>query len=246
MNKYLARISFLVYALSIAIYQGAKAQQTALEKKTDEVARKAIRYLNNNLPDSVYALSGTLFQKQLNPAQWTSVYKSQLKPLLPFKGVTFISSKDSVNKYKVEGTTTLAFLAGLDQQGKLDNFLFQPYQDDIKSAPMNEAEKKVDGVFKKVYSLINQKQADSVYSYAGSYFRSKIDAKTWKNLSETGLFPLIPLPEPVFTSSKNGVNKYRLGPYQFVFSLDQEGKYNVLALQPYQEEKQKATKVFHG
>lgn len=53
----------------------------------------------------------------------------------------------------------------------------------------------------------------------------------------------MPLPAPIFVSTKNGVNKYKVGPYQFLFSLDGQEKFNTLALQPYQEDAVKAAKV---
>jgi hypothetical protein len=48
----------LVFLFLCTIFTAAKAQTTATEKKTDTIARLAVRFMNANLPDSVYLLTG--------------------------------------------------------------------------------------------------------------------------------------------------------------------------------------------
>ncbi|MDB5016904.1 MAG: hypothetical protein JWQ84_1736 [Mucilaginibacter sp.] len=112
-----------------------------------------------------------------------------------------------------------------------------------KPGGMDVTEKKTDTLARKILNFINHKQTDSIYAYAGESFKNKIDAKTWKSIAENGLFPLTPLGEPVFINSKNGVNKYKINQYQYIFGLDKAGKFRALALQPYLEETLKSEKV---
>jgi CubicO group peptidase (beta-lactamase class C family) len=220
-----------------------QAQTSTLEKRTNAAARKAVKFMNASLPDSVYALAGEGFKKNLSASLWSNIYKSQFSALLPFTDIVFLSSKDSVNNYKLVGKTTLSYYVSLDKQGKLNTFLFQPYKEEAKPVTMNQAELKTDMLARKILRLFNEKKADSIYFYAGDNFKSHIDAGKWKALAENSVFPLVPLPAPTFVSSKNGVNKYKVGPYQFIFSLDKQEKFNTLALQPYQEDAVKAAKV---
>jgi len=225
----------------LAIFR-VNAQTTSLEQRTDKVARLAVTYMNAGLPDSVYQLAGNQFKKNLSQATWNNVYK-QFAGILPITKTVFISSKDSINKYKLSGKMMLTYYVSLDKQGKLDNFSFVPYQEEIKPMEMTEAEHKTDEVAQKVLALINHKQADSIYLFAGDSFKNQIDAAKWRSIAENGLFPLTPLPEATFLDSKNGVNRYKMMPYQFIIGLDEHGKFNTLALQPYQEKAVKAVKA---
>jgi CubicO group peptidase (beta-lactamase class C family) len=219
-----------------------KAQTTALELKTDKVARLAIKYLNGGLPDSVYNLVGEKLKKTLPVVSWNNAFK-QLSSISPFSEVTFISSKESINKYKLTGKITLNYYVSLDQENKLDNFSFVPYVEEVKALPMTDAERKTDTFARKILSLINHKQADSVYLFADESFKKDIDAKKWKGIAENGFFPLTPLPEPTFAGSENGVNKYKMMPYQFFIDLNDKGEFNTLLLQPYKDSAVKGDKA---
>lgn len=230
------QVLFFSFAVSV------KAQTTPLELKIDKAARLAIYYLNAGLPDSVYNQAGDHFKHNISAPMWNSAYR-QLSGFLPFSKVIFISSKDSINKYKLVGKTALTYYVSLDKQNKLNNFSFVPYTEEVKPSAMTETERKTDTLAKKILSFINGKQADSIYLFAGESFKNQIDAQKWKGIAENGLFPLTPLPEATFVGSENGVNKYKMLPYQFIIGLDDKGKFNALALQPYKESAVKTAKV---
>jgi CubicO group peptidase (beta-lactamase class C family) len=225
----------IIQILLLFTVSSVKAQTTGLEQKTDKVARLAVTYMNAGLPDSVYQLAGDQFKKTISQQAWNIAYK-QFGSFLPFTDIVFISSKDSISKYKLSGKIALTYYVSLDQKGKLNNFSFVPYKDEVKVKGMTETERKTDEIAQKILVLIKHKQADSIYLLAGNDFKNKIDAAKWKSIAENGLFPLTPLPEATFLGSENGVNKYKMLPYQFIISLDAEGKFNTLALQPYKEE----------
>jgi len=220
-----------------------RAQSTVIERKTDAVAKLAIHYLNANFPDSVYQLLSQHLQEKITPVLWRSMYKNQVSKLLPFTAVVFIQSKDSINKYKLKGKSALTYYVSLDKQNKLANFSFVPFQEEVKPSSMTGSESKTDLLAQKVLKLISHKQADSIYLFAGDNFKSQIDAAKWRSISEMELFPLTPLPEATFLKSKDGINKYKLNQYQFLFgAIDEHGKFNMLALQPFKKDQVKAVK----
>ncbi|MDB5015938.1 MAG: hypothetical protein JWQ84_770 [Mucilaginibacter sp.] len=133
MNKPISFVFTFVLLLELSFLR-ANAQTSASEIQTDIIARKAIKFLNAGLPDSVYQLAGSQFKKQINPDLWNSIYKSQFSAFLPFKEVDFINSVDSVNKYKLVGQVTLTYYVSLDKEGKLKDFLFKPYQEESTAA----------------------------------------------------------------------------------------------------------------
>ena len=164
--------------------------------------------------------------------------------MLPFTKMDFLKSSDSINAYKLTGKITLTFNVSLDRKNKLKDFSFIPYREEIKPSAMTPRERKTDSLAQRVLALINRKQADSIYLFAGDYFKSQLSAAKWKGIAENGLFPLTPLPQAVFMNSTNGINKYRLSQYQFVFgALDKQGKFNALAIQPYTEAAVKGNKA---
>ena len=129
MKKSIYKFLVIPALLIVTILQSANAQTSAIEKKTDTVARLAIRYMNTNFPDSVYQLTGEKFKNQIPAATWSTVYNNQLSTLLPFTKIEFVRSIDSVNVYKLTGKVTLTYNAGLDKNNKLVNFSFVPYQE---------------------------------------------------------------------------------------------------------------------
>lgn len=177
MNKrlYTGLLSAVFFFLA-GLLLNVQAQTSALEKRTDAAARKAVKFMNAGLPDSVYALTGEGFKKNISPSYWNNIYKSQFSALLPFTDMVFTSSKDSVNNYKLVGKTTLSYYVSLNGQGKLNVFLFQPFKEGAKLVTMNATELKTDMLAKKVLRLLNEKKADSIYLFAGDNFKSHIDA----------------------------------------------------------------------
>jgi CubicO group peptidase (beta-lactamase class C family) len=219
------------------------AQTTPQEIKTDVIARKAIRLFNAHQPDSIYTLAGQAFRQQITQAQWKQVVDKQFVTLLPFKNLTFKSSYNGISKYKLDAAMTLALNISLDSDGKIENFTFVPYQEEPQSAAMTDAEKKTDEVAMKVLDYLNTKQADKMYGFAAQTFKTELDSATWHNAVEKQLYPMLPLPKPVFLYSKDGVNKYKMGALQYIVGLDTTGKFDTWAIQPYHEDTKKTEKA---
>src|ERR1700749_4505562 len=100
--KTMKKLIYLPVMLVFILFTTAKAQTTVVEKKTDSVARLAIKFMNANQPDSVYALTGANFRSQVPTTTWNSVF-SQLLTIAPFTKVEFVKSVGLVNVYKLTG-----------------------------------------------------------------------------------------------------------------------------------------------
>jgi len=126
--KTMKKLIYLPAFLLFILVTTAKAQTTAVEKKTDSIARLAIKYMNANQPDSVYALTGANFRSQIPSATWATVYSTQLSALMPFTKVEFVKSIGAVNVYKLTGKVVLTYNVSVDSAGKINDFSFVPYQ----------------------------------------------------------------------------------------------------------------------
>ena len=81
----------VLFVIAVTEANNAQAQvpQTNQEKKTDTVAQRVIRYFNRRQADSVYALTGEDFKKQVPHATWKDIAEKQLLLMFPFKNPVF-------------------------------------------------------------------------------------------------------------------------------------------------------------
>jgi hypothetical protein len=119
---------YLCLLLTLIGFTTVNAQTTAIEKKTDSVARLAIKYMNANQADSVYSLTGANFRSQIPAATWVTV-STQLAALLPFTKTEFVKSVGAVNVYKLTGKIVLTYNVSIDASGKINDFSFVPYKE---------------------------------------------------------------------------------------------------------------------
>ncbi|RZL10492.1 MAG: class A beta-lactamase-related serine hydrolase, partial [Pedobacter sp.] len=230
----LRNILYCFLILSIT-WLSAKAQTTPIELLTHRMAVKAIDLMNRKLPDSVYSLIGDKLRKRMSPELSASLFKDAILPLLPFRDLTFESSRDSVSIYKLQGTIPLVLYFSLDSKGKISNFSFQPFVKEVASSDMNPEDRKTDTIARMMIRLINEKKADSSYTLAGEKFRQQFSAEAWKKVLETNIYPLTPFREFAFISSSQKINKYKSGNLQFLIGLDEQHKIQTFAAQPYKE-----------
>lgn len=213
----------------------ATAQTTPLELTTHRLAVKAIDLMNKKLPDSVYSLIGDKLRKRMSPELSASLFKDAILPLLPFRNLTFESSRDSVSIYKLQGTVPLVMYFSLDSKGKISNFNFQPLMKEVVASDMNPEERTTDIVARMMIRLINERKADSSYTLTGEKFRQQFTAESWKKILETNIYPLTPFKEFVFINSSQKINKYKSGNLQFLIGLDETNKIQTFAAQPYKQ-----------
>ena len=91
----------------------------------DSISKVVIHYLQAKQADSIYALTGERFRSQLTAENFKSISEKQVFPLNDFQNVTFVSTTNGVNTYKVAGTPDLQLLIGLDTKNKLETFLIK-------------------------------------------------------------------------------------------------------------------------
>ena len=88
-----------------------------------------IHYLQTKQTNSIYALAGENFKSKISAADFKSISETQVFPLNNFQNVTYVSTTNGINKYKVAGTPDLQLLIGLDKENKLETFLIQGYSE---------------------------------------------------------------------------------------------------------------------
>jgi hypothetical protein len=116
------KIAFTIIAvliIHVAFSQTNSSNQTTL----DSIAKVVIHYLQAKQADSIYALAGDRFKSQLTAENFKSISEKQVFPLNDFQHVTYVSTTNGINTYKVAGTPDLQLLIGLDDKNKLETLL---------------------------------------------------------------------------------------------------------------------------
>lgn len=146
-RHFILQIAFLLL-LGLASCKPAGSKQ-----KTDAITKLAIRYLNENKPDSTYALIGEAYKKRIPPTAWASIYIKQLSGLLPLENLTLVSSNDSLSTYKVNARVSLngeivvrpfqLVVGSLDKYGKISSIALLPYAETALKAQKVPTDNKV-------------------------------------------------------------------------------------------------------
>jgi hypothetical protein len=120
-----------VFTIAIALIMHAGFSQTnnAYQTTLDSISAVVIHYMQAKQADSIYALAGQNFKNQLTQENFKSISEQKVFPLNDFQHVSFISTTNGINKYKVAGTPDLQLLISLDKENKLETLLIQPFSD---------------------------------------------------------------------------------------------------------------------
>jgi hypothetical protein len=122
------KITFIL--ATIVITHTAFSQTDNTNQKTlDSISAVVIHYLQTKQTDSIYALAGERFKSLLSAENFKSISENQVFPLNDFQHVTFVSTTNGINKYKVAGSPDLQLLIGLDKENKLETFLIKAFSD---------------------------------------------------------------------------------------------------------------------
>lgn len=76
------------------------SEMSAEEKRTDLVARKMIRLINEKKTDSTYLLAGENSRKGITPDAWKKIMENSIYPLTPFADFVFLGNEGRINKYR--------------------------------------------------------------------------------------------------------------------------------------------------
>jgi CubicO group peptidase (beta-lactamase class C family) len=127
----------IVIFLSLSLITQNTMAQSLQQQKTDSVFQQVKKYFNAKQADSIYAVAGESFKKNLDAITFSDFVNQRLFPLGEIKQSTLISFvNNKIATYKLEfATLKLQLLMSLDDNGKLDYFLFQPYKEPEGNKP---------------------------------------------------------------------------------------------------------------
>src|SRR5215831_16005491 len=108
------KIIFNIIALLI-VHTGFSQINSANQAVLDSISKVVIHYMQTKQADSIYALAGEHFKSQLTAENFKSIAEKQVFPMNSFQNVTYVSTTNGINKYKVAGTPDLQILIGLDE-----------------------------------------------------------------------------------------------------------------------------------
>jgi CubicO group peptidase (beta-lactamase class C family) len=120
----------IVFLLLLAMTMSCQGQSSPREKN-DSVCALVKRFMNEKAEDSLYALTGENFRKQIKRDVFNNIADKNLFPLGTMKEASFVKINGKISVYKaVFSSATLSMFIGLDSANKLEAFLFQPYRDE--------------------------------------------------------------------------------------------------------------------
>lgn len=118
-----------IFFICLVLTSRTTFAQSRQQLKTDSVFALVQKFFNAKQADSLYALGGEHFQRSLSPGAFKSVVDQQLFPLNSIRGASLVSFvNNKVSTYKlIFDAVTLQLQMSLDQNNKLELFLFQPF-----------------------------------------------------------------------------------------------------------------------
>ena len=101
-------------------------------KKTDSVLTLVKKYFKTKDADVIYALTGVNFEKAISQGAFRDICFRSLFPLGAIKKdslLSFVNNKTATYKIQFEAVT-MQLLLSLDQDDKIELFLFQPFKEE--------------------------------------------------------------------------------------------------------------------
>jgi len=86
-NLHKSTLLFVLLVCFGIVKNFAQSPSNPQEKIADSMAQKTIAYVNEKNTDSIYALMGEEFKKQLSYGNLKAVLQNQIGPLLPFYNI---------------------------------------------------------------------------------------------------------------------------------------------------------------
>jgi CubicO group peptidase (beta-lactamase class C family) len=124
-------VLYLTLLIIASLISSAASAQSRQQQKTDSVFSLVKTYFNQKRADSLYALAGESFRKQLSEDAFRNIANQQLIPLGEMKGsspISFVNNKLATYKV-IFSSVTLQVLLSLDKADKIDVLLFQPFKE---------------------------------------------------------------------------------------------------------------------
>jgi hypothetical protein len=124
------QFAFIICLALLSLAASAQTTAPADTAKLNTLARLAQRYLNDNQPDSLYTLMGTTFKQQVSPEKMREVTGQVSGQLGRWTGLEPRGVQDGIARYKATfAMAPIDFYLSRDKEGKIETFLFKPYQE---------------------------------------------------------------------------------------------------------------------
>ncbi len=110
---------------------GAKAQTAPADTaKLNSLARQTQRYFNDNQVDSLYNLMGATFKQQISADKMREITAQLTGQLGKWTSLEPRGIKEGIARYKATfAMAPLDFYLSRDKEGKIETFLFKPFQE---------------------------------------------------------------------------------------------------------------------
>ena len=121
----------LTFLLIFALFTFAVRAQTApsTDAKLDSLAKLSQRFINNNQPDSLYALMGDRFKQQISPDKMKEAIGQITGQLGKWTALEAQGVKDGIGHYKATfALAPIDFFISQNEQGKIETFMLKPQQ----------------------------------------------------------------------------------------------------------------------
>ncbi|MDB4926073.1 serine hydrolase [Mucilaginibacter sp.] len=132
--KPIRSLVFIVFGIFASLNMSAQSLRL---QKTDSVLTLVKKHFKSKDADGIYALTGANFRKALSMAAFRDICSQQLFPLGEIKKdslLSFVNNKTATYKLQFDAVT-MQLLMNLDQDDKIELFLFQPYKDESATKP---------------------------------------------------------------------------------------------------------------
>ncbi|MGF7218518.1 hypothetical protein GGR92_004695 [Spirosoma lacussanchae] len=124
------RFLFLLALLTLAVAAQAQTPSApTVDPKLDSLAKLAQRFINNNQPDSLYAIMGDAFKQQISADKMKEVVGQVSGQLGKWTAMESRGVQNGIARYKATfALAPLDFYISQDKQGKVETFLFKPLE----------------------------------------------------------------------------------------------------------------------
>lgn len=119
--------SLLILLLMAFMTPQAQDNRTQL----NDLAEKVRLFYNNSQPDSIYALTGSDFRKEISPASFTNISKMLKQQLGKWNSNELLKHQNGVSTFKAAfDNLPMDFFLSLDSLEKIKTFLFRKHESD--------------------------------------------------------------------------------------------------------------------
>lgn len=123
------KVAFFACFALLSLTAGAQTAPSDTAQ-LNSLARKTQRYFNDNQVDSLYTLMGSVFKQQISAEKLREITAQLTGQLGKWTNLEPRGVQDGIARYKATfAMAPLDFYVSRDKEGKIETFLFKPYQE---------------------------------------------------------------------------------------------------------------------